>query len=240
MVSNKAKKQKLPYTLIFDIGATLIKMMVLDSKGMPISEKAIILTPSPATVKRVCNLIYKMIQLTKVKFDRVSAGFPGVVQKGIIMTADNMHPSWIGFAFQKKLQYMTSRPSQVANDADMQGLGVVRGVGVELVITLGTGLGSALFLNGKLLPNLELAHHPFHNNQTYEALLGKKALQENGIVKWRTNLKRGILLWQQTFNYDKLYLGGGYAQKINFILPTSVKIFDNKEGLLGGIKLWEQ
>jgi polyphosphate glucokinase len=134
---------------------------------------------------------------------------------------------------------MTSHPARVANDADVQGFGDISGKGVELVITLGTGLGSALFLNGKLVPNLELAHHPFRNNQTYEALLGKVALQKNGVAKWRANLKRAILLWQQTFNYDILYLGGGYAKKINFKLPNYVKISDNIEGILGGIKLWE-
>jgi polyphosphate glucokinase len=115
----------------------------------------------------------------------------------------------------------------------------VSGKGVELVITLGTGVGSALFLNGKLVPNLELGHHPFYDNQTYEDLLGKAALQKQGVVKWRANLKRAISLWRQTFNYNKLYLGGGYAQKIRFKLPHSVTISNNIEGILGGIKLWE-
>jgi polyphosphate glucokinase len=215
-------------------------MMALDSKGAPLTEYVRALTPNPASVKAVCHLICEMIKSLDVKFERVSAGFPGVIRNGVIMTAVNMHSSWLGIAFQKKLQRMTGLPTRVANDADIQGLGDVSGNGVELVITLGTGVGSALFLNGKLVPNLELGHHPFRDNLTYEDLLGKAALEKLGVVKWRKNLKAAILLWQHIFNYDKLYIGGGNARKIHFKLPKSVKISDNIEGVLGGFKLWEQ
>lgn len=240
MTSKKTKKTKSPTTLSIDIGGTAIKMMVLNSKGSPLTKYIRKSTPKPATVSAVCQLIGKMIQALNVKFDRVSSGFPGVVQHGVIMTAVNMDASWIGFDFQKELQSITGVAARVANDADVQGLGDVSGHGVELVITLGTGVGSALFLNGQLVPNLELGHHPFQNNKTYEDCLGKAALQKHGLHKWRKNLKAAITLWQQTFNYEKLYLGGGNAHKINFKLPASVKISDNIEGVLGGIKLWEQ
>ena len=227
-------------TLAIDIGGTAIKMMVIDAKGLPLTKYMRELTPHHATVNAVCRLIDNMIQRIPVQFDRVSAGFPGVVQNGIIGTAHHLHPSWIGINFQKKLQDITGKPARIANDADVQGFGDVSGNGVELVITLGTGVGSALFLNGKLVPNLELGHHPFHDNLTYEDWLGKAALQKHGVKRWRENLKKAILLWQQTFNYDKLYLGGGYAHKINFKLPPSAKISDNIEGILGGIKLWQE
>lgn len=230
------KKQN---TLAIDVGGTAIKMMVIDSKGKPLTKYRVESTPRPATVKSVLFVIHAMIQNLNCHFDRVSSGFPGVVQNGVIKTAPNMHPSWIGINYQYELQHLTHRPARVGNDADVQGYGDVSGHGVELVITLGTGMGSALFLNGKLVPNLELAHHPFKNNKTYEQILGKAALIKNGVTAWRKNLKQAMVLWQQTFNYDKLYLGGGYAHKINFELPASAKLSDNVEGVLGGIKLWE-
>ncbi len=231
-------KQKSLATLSIDIGGTTIKMMVLDAKGLPLSEYLHVLTPKPATIKSVCRVISKMVENLDVPFDRLSCGFPGVVKNGVITTAPNMDVSWIGVDFQHELELITGRPARVANDADVQGFGDVSGDGVELVITLGTGVGSALFLNGALVPNLELGHHPFCNNQTYEDLLSKASLQKNGVIKWRAHLKDAILLWQQTFNCDKLYLGGGNAQRINFRLPASVEISNNIEGIFGGLKLW--
>lgn len=240
MLNDHSKQQTAMNTLSIDIGGTSIKMMVLDSKGLPLTNYLHELTPHPATKDSVCLLIETMIQQLKIPFDRVSAGFPGVVQHGIIMNAANMDPSWIGFPFQNELVRLTRHPALVANDADIQGLGDVSGNGVELVITLGTGVGSALFLNGHLVPNLELGHHPFQDNLTYESLLGIAGLKKYGIIKWRADLKKAIILWQQTFNCDQLYLGGGNAHQINFKLPELVKISDNIEGILGGIKLWER
>jgi polyphosphate glucokinase len=232
-------QEKKPFTLAIDMGGTRIKMMVVDAKGLPVTDYLIELTPHPATLEAVCEVISHMTRALNQSYDRIAAGFPGVVQKGIIKTAPNMHLSWIGINLQTKLQDMTGYPARVANDADVQGYGDVSGKGVELVITLGTGVGSALFLNGMLVPNLELGHHPFQDNQTYEQLLGKIALKRLGVEKWNSHLKRAIALWDQTFNYDQLYLGGGYAHKINFKLPDSVKISENIEGVLGGVMLWE-
>lgn len=233
-------KPKALATLAIDIGGTGIKLMVLDSKGAPLMDPVRSLTPHPATFKMVCKCIANMIQTLTIVYDRISAGFPGVVINGIIKTAPNLHPSWIGVDFQKELQIITGYPSRIANDADVQGLGDVTGKGVELVITLGTGFGSSLFLNGQLLPNVQLCHHPFLNKKTYEDLLSKKALKKNGIKKWQKHLKAAILLLKQTFNYDHLYIGGGNAEKITFSLPPDVTISSNIEGILGGFKLWDQ
>lgn len=234
----QSSKQKRPFTLGIDIGGTGIKMMIMDANGRAVTKKIRELTPHPATVKTVCQLIMEMVQSLDVKYDRVSAGFPGLLIKNIIKTAPNMHSSWIGLNFQKKLSRITGQPAHVANDAVVQGYGDVRGKGVELVITLGTGVGSALFVDGKLVPNLQLAHIPFQHDKTYEQVLGEVAIQKHGIRKWNAHLKKAIALWDLTFNYDRLYLGGGYAQKINFKLPSKVKITKNIEGILGGIKLW--
>jgi polyphosphate glucokinase len=171
-------------------------------------------------------------------FDRISVGFPGVVTGGVVFTAVNLDKTWVGFDLAKALQERTGRPVRVANDADVQGLGVVEGRGVELVLTLGTGMGSALFVNGRLVPNLELAHHPIRKDKTYEDLVGDAALKKIGIERWSRRVRKAIDALEETFNYRLLYLGGGNAEKLDTELPKNVKIVSNLAGLLGGIALW--
>ena len=103
----------------------------------------------------------------------------------------------------------------------MQGLGSVSGKGDELVITLGTGFGSVLFVDGHRI-HLELAHHPFHNGKTYEDELGYRALKKKGKKKWNKHLQEAINELSQTFNYDRLYIGGGNTEHIDFKLPPPV------------------
>src|SRR6185295_10387742 len=107
-------------------------------------------------------------------------------------------------------------PVEVVNDADMQGLGIVRGIGFEMVITLGTGLGSALFLNGTLLPHLELSQHPFMTNIIYDRFIGKKALEKEGELNWNIRIQKVLLVLKTVFNYDHLYIGGGNSRRIDF------------------------
>ena len=129
---------------------------------------------------------------------------------------------------------------RAANDADVQGLGVVRGRGVELVITLGTGFGSALFLDGRLVHNLQLAHHAAWRSRTYEEELGAAALKKAGKKKWNKRLARAIATLASLFNYDTLYIGGGNAKKVTIALPPRVRKVSNVAGLLGGIALWRE
>src|SRR2546427_382933 len=125
----------------------------------------------------------------------------------------------------------------VDHDADVQGYGVISGEGVELVITLGTGFGSGLFVDGKLVPNLEIGHHPFQKGKTYEDLLGDAALKKVGKRKWNKRVVRAIQTLERTFNYDRLYVGGGNAARITVKLPSNVKIVSNVAGLLGRLAL---
>ncbi len=109
-------------------------------------------------------------------FDRISVGFPGVVVDGVTKTAPNLHPKWTGFPLAKKLEHTLKKPVRVANDAGVQGFGDIEGRGVEMLLTLGTGMGCALFNDGRYVPNLELAHHPLRKGKTYEEYVGAKAL----------------------------------------------------------------
>lgn len=223
-------------TLAVDIGGSGIKVMVLDTEGNPLSDRQRLKTPNPATPEKVIDTILTLAK--EQEYDRISVGFPGVVQNGVIKTAVNLHDDWLQYDLATGLNQLLSRPVKVANDADIQGLGAILGNGVELVITLGTGFGSALFVQGKLVPNLEMGHHPFRKRETYEEQLGRAALDKHGAGKWNLRLEKAIVCLDHLFNYDTLYIGGGETKQIKLDLPANVKIVPNVTGLLGGIKLW--
>jgi len=225
------------HTLAVDIGGSGIKVMVLDSEGNPLSKRDRLKTPHPAKPEGVIETILTLAG--KHEFDRVSVGFPGVVLNGLIKTAVNLDKDWLQYDLATSLTQLLSKPVKVANDADIQGFGAISGKGVELVITLGTGFGSALFINGKLVPNLEMGHHPFRKRETYEEQLGRAALEKEGKKKWNARLERAIATLDHLFNYDTLYIGGGEAKNIKFDLPHNAKIVPNVSGLLGGIRLWD-
>ncbi|MBE9069649.1 ROK family protein [Leptolyngbya cf. ectocarpi LEGE 11479] len=225
-------------TLAVDIGGSGTKVILLDATGQAISERARLKTPSPATPEAVIEVIVKLAA-AQPSFARVSVGFPGVVRHGVIYTAVNLDKTWVEYPLADKLSQRLNRPVKVANDADIQGFGAISGKGVELVVTLGTGFGSALFVNGHLVPNLEMAHHRFRKKESYEEQLGRAALEKVGKEKWNQRLEKAIASLEHLFNYDRLYIGGGEAKRINFTLPDNTTIIPNLLGLLGGIALWQ-
>jgi polyphosphate glucokinase len=128
---------------------------------------------------------------------------------------------------------------RIANDADLQGLAVVSGNGLEIVITLGTGFGTAILKDGNLLPHVELAHHAITKNKTYDDYVGNEALQQKGREKWNRRMKKIIDMLKIVFNYDRLYIGGGNAKELTLDLDTSIELITNKDGIKGGARLWE-
>jgi polyphosphate glucokinase len=225
-------------TLAVDIGGSGIKAMVLDEGGNPLTERDRLNTPNPAKPEPIIDTILQLS--TGKEFDRVSVGFPGVVKEGVIYTAANLDPDWLHFDLAGTLAERLEKPVRVINDADMQGLGAIAGQGVELMITLGTGLGSALFVNGKLVPNLEMGHQEFRKGETYEQQLGRAALDAAGKKKWNERLLKAIAAWERLFNYDTLYIGGGNTKFVTVELLPNVKVVPNISGLLGGIALWRE
>jgi polyphosphate glucokinase len=227
-----------PLTLAIDIGGTGIKSAVLDANHKPKSEFTKLPTPQPATPKAILDTIAKLAA-QEGPFDRIACGFPGVIKNGIVFTAANLSPKCIGINLAAELEKKFGKPARVANDAAVQGYAAVEGKGLELTVTLGTGVGAALFLDGRLVGSLELAHHPFRNNKTYEEVLGNKALHKLGKKIWNKRLEEAITNWSNLFRYDWLYLGGGNTAHIKFKLPANVKIKPNEDGIFGGVKLWE-
>ena len=228
-----------PRTLAIDIGGTGIKAMLLDELGKPMTDRLRAKTPHPATPQAIIKIIADFAQQLG-EFDRVSVGFPGVIKKGVVYTAANLDKKWIEFPFAEELSKALGKPVRMANDAVVQGLGGVSGIGVELVITLGTGMGAALYLDGVPIPSLEMGHHPFRKGKTYEDYLGKRALAKEGRKRWNKRLGEALDQLYHVFYYDRLYIGGGNAAKISIELPKNTKIISNEDGILGGIKLWEK
>jgi polyphosphate glucokinase len=107
-----------------------------------------------------------------------------------------------------------------------------------MVITLGTGMGCALFLDGKYVPNLELAHHPLGNGHTYEQWVMEKALVQVGKKRWNRRVRDVLAQIAPIWNPRQIYIGGGNAKHITGKLPPHVKVVTNLAGLLGGIALW--
>ena len=212
--------------------------MLLDAAGKPVSERQRVVTPAIPTPMAVLKGLDQLVKLLP-KFDRVSAGFPGVIKKGITYTAVNLHPKWMGFHLQEEMEKRWKKPARVANDAAIQGYGAIKGDGVEMTLTLGTGMGSSLFTDGRLCPGLELGHHPW-KKKTYEDYIGRRGLDALGKKKWNVFLQEAIEQTSKTFNWDHLYLGGGNTKKIDFVLPTNVSIVSNETGLLGGVALWRE
>jgi polyphosphate glucokinase len=226
-----------PITLTIDIGGSGLKAMLLDGAGNSISERQRVPTPATPTPAVVLAALDELVKLLP-GFDRVSVGFPGIVKRGTTILAVNLHPEWAKFALQETLAERWGKPVRVGNDADIAGYGAIKGTGVELVITLGTGIGAALFTNGHLVPGLELGHHPWLLSKSYEDYLGRKGLDKLGKKQWNMLLKEAIAQLEFVFNFDHLYLGGGNTKKINFELPANVSVVSNESGLLGGVVLW--
>jgi polyphosphate glucokinase len=227
-----------PFTLAIDIGGTHVKASVLDHSGKEITQRVEVATPDPALPRTVLALIASMAR-SLPPYDRISVGFPGVIKHGTVITAPNLGTAhWHGYPLSRALTKNLGKPVRALNDAEVQGLGVIDGVGLECVVTLGTGFGSALYRDGELMPHLELGQHPIRNNKTYDEYLGSAALRRHGVARWRRRVARMIKTVRTLLNYDHLYIGGGDAPKIGGELPTDVTIVSNEAGITGGIKLW--
>jgi polyphosphate glucokinase len=228
----------LPRTLVVDIGGTGIKTLLVSRDGKALGRRRRERTPKPATPAAVLAVVERMIDRYRA-FERVAVGFPGVIKNGVVRTAPNLGTeAWEGCALEKAISRHTKTPVRAINDAELQGYGVIEGVGVEIVLTLGTGLGTALYVDGRLVPNLELGHHPLRRGATYEDLVNNRELRRIGKKRWRGRVDLIIDTLGRIFNYDTLHIGGGNARHLKGPFPDNVRLFENADGLLGGIGLW--
>jgi polyphosphate glucokinase len=215
-------------TLAVDIGATGIKATVLNEVGEAVTARVRERTPRPGTPEQLVGAVRRLAERVK-PYDRASIGFPGVVQEGVVRRAPNLSAGWDGVNAAALFEGALGAPTRVANDADVQGFGAISGKGVELVLTLGTGVGSALFVDGRLVPNVEIGKDK----------LSDAARRDLGDDRWQRRVTKFVRKIDVMFNFGHLYLGGGNAARVDVgKLPGNVRIVSNLNGLLGGIALW--
>lgn len=226
--------------LSIDIGGSNIKATVLNSEGDYLQEYEREKSPSPPSPQNFVALI-KEIASRFPEYDKVAAGFPGYVKNGVVKTAPKLgNDIWKDYDLQKQLTKVLGKPTLVINDADLQGLSLAKGKGVEMVITLGTGFGSAVMRDGYLMAHLEMSQHPITKSKNYNDYVGEAALVKIGKKKWKKRMKRVLSVLKTVFNYDHLYISGGNAELLTFDLGENVTIENNREGIKGGAVLWRQ
>jgi len=226
-------------TLAIDIGGTGLKATVLDSSGRMMVERVRVPTPSPCRPAILLRTLERLIA-PLITFDRISIGFPGVIRGGRVITAPHFDTdAWRNYPLEAAAARRFGKPVRLLNDADVQGLGIIAGRGLEVVLTLGTGVGSAVFSEGRLTPHLELAQHPIRKHKTYNDYIGSEARLALSAKKWNRRVLRAVGIVDDLLHYDVLYLGGGNAAHITVDLPKNVRIASNDAGLTGGIHLWD-
>ncbi len=240
-------------TLAVDIGGSGLKASVLDHTGQMEHDRVRIPTPYPLSPQKLVTVLEDLIKPLP-PFDRVSVGFPGMVRDGRILSAPHfvspdgprgapvpkLVNAWARFDLESELSRVTGKPTKVANDADLQGAAVVTGKGFEAVLTLGTGVGTAFFLDGRLLPHFEFSHTPFRKGRTYNEELGDAARRAIGPRKWQRRVLEAIETFRALLFFDHCFIGGGNSSRLDVDLPDDVSLVDNSAGILGGIKLWER
>jgi polyphosphate glucokinase len=215
-------------TLVVDVGGSGIKATLLNDLGKAVGDRLRRDSPSSGMPGEVMDIIVSLSKQFE-SFDRVAIGFPGVVINGIVKQAPNLAKEWQDYNIAEVLEARLKKPVRVANDADVQGFGAISGTGVELVVTLGTGVGTSLFVDGRLVPNLEIGRDKLRD----------AALQKVGKKKWNKRLVKFIKRLDEIFHFTKMYIGGGNSRAVDVgMLPANVTIISNLNGLIGGIALW--
>jgi polyphosphate glucokinase len=223
-----------------DIGGTNIKATILNSNGDFLQDYEKEETPQPASPQNILAVIKELAKKFP-EFNKIAAGFPGYIKNGVVKTAPKLGTElWKDFDLASSLATIFGKPTLVINDADLQGIALSSGKGFEMVITLGTGFGSSLMLDGTLLPHLEMSQHPVTKNKNYNDYVGKAALKKIGKKRWNKRVEKVIDILKTVFNYDHLYISGGNAKLISLKLDDNISIDDNKGGIKGGAILWEQ
>ncbi|MFL5253339.1 MAG: ROK family protein [Rhodopila sp.] len=239
-ITPKPSRQPKPLTLAIDVGGTRLKAGLLNTDGEMVAGPNRVDTPARPTPSVVVEALVGLA-VPLGNFDRISIGFPGVVRQGHVLTAPNLGTEdWRRFPLAATLAEKLGKPARMLNDAEVQGLGVVTGKGLECVITLGTGMGFSLFQDGHPAPHLELSQHPIHKDKTYDQYIGVAAYRKIGRKRWNRRVERALACITTLVGYDVLYIGGGNAKELTLDLPANVQIVSNQAGITGGVRLWDK
>ena len=226
--------------LCIDVGGTGLKAAVISPDGKYLVKRVRVKTP----VRRKPQQIVKaLVDLARPlgAFDHVTIGFPGVIKHGVVLSAPSFGTKdWKGFALAEAMQKKFGQPVKLLNDADVQGLAAIRGKGLELVCTLGTGFGTAWFRDGELMPHMDLAHLVVRKKDDFDIYVGDKTRRKIGDRHWNKRIKKLIAALETVFAYDRLYLGGGNSRLVAFKLPANVSTVSNDAGMEGGAFAWSR
>jgi polyphosphate glucokinase len=213
--------------LAIDIGGTNVKLLAT-------GQKEILKIPSGPTLTPGEMVVKVKAAVADWPYDAISIGYPGpVVQGRPLKDPHNLAPGWAKFDYREAFG---GKPLKIVNDAAMQALGSYK-KGRMLFLGLGTGLGSAMIVDGVLQP-MELAHLPYKKGRTYEDYLGKRGLERLGQKKWQKNVFEVVAQLRQAVQADEVVLGGGNA-KLLTRLPAGVRLGSNKNAFIGGFRMWQ-
>ncbi len=242
-------------TLAVDCGGGGIKASVLDAAGTMHVPPVRVPTPYPLPPERLVQTVVELAAQLPTA-DRATVGMPGMIRHGVVVATPHyvnragprtavvpeLLAAWSGRDMAAELSAALGYPVIVLNDAEVHGAGVVSGSGLELVLTLGTGLGSALFDGGALAPHLELSHAPVRRGTTYDGWLGEHERRRIGDGAWSRRVGRALDGLRPVFQWDRLYLGGGNARRVRpavlAAVGDDVVVVPNSAGLVGGVRAW--
>ena len=243
------------HTLAIDCGGGGIKASVLDAAGTLRAPAVRVPTPYPLPPERLIETLTE-IAASLPAAHRVTVGMPGMLRHGVVIatphyvTRSGPHSrvlpelvaAWTDFDIEAAVGGALGLPALVLNDAEVHGAGVVAGSGVELVLTLGTGLGSALFDGGTLAPHLEWSQAPVRWGTSYDDYIGQLERARLGDGRWSRRVRRVVDGLRPVFRWDRLYLGGGNSRQITPVvlarLGDDVVVVPNSAGIVGGVRAW--
>jgi len=242
-------------TLAIDCGGGGIKASVLDEAGTMRARPLRVPTPYPLPPKRFVDTLRGLSDQLPAA-DRVTVGMPGMIRHGVVVATPHyvtkagprtkvdpgLLAEWSGFDARTALGAAFDLPVLVLNDAEVHGAGVVAGTGCELVLTLGTGLGCALFDGGRLAPHLELSQAPVRWGQSYDTYVGEHERRRLGDAFWSRRVRGVVDGLRPVFCWDRLYLGGGNSRLIRpeqvARMGDDVVVVPNTAGIVGGVRAW--
>jgi polyphosphate glucokinase len=226
--------------LCIDVGGTGLKAAVISPQGKYLVQRVRVKTPERRKPKQIVKALADLAAPLGA-FDHVTIGFPGVVKKGVVISAPSFGTTdWKGFPLAEAMRKIFGRPVKLLNDADGQGLAAIRGKGLELVCTLGTGFGTAWFRDGELMPHMDLAHLVMDKKDDFDVYVGDKTRRRIGSRRWNKRIKKLIAVLDTVFAYDHLYLGGGNSRLVSSPLPRNVTTVSNDAGMEGGAFAWSR
>src|SRR5271165_445493 len=221
-----ARTAKSPKVLVIDVGGTNVKLLATGQKEPRKYPSGPTMTP-----RKMVSLVKKAT--ADWKYDCISLGYPGPIINGHpLREPHNLGRGWVGFNFEKAF----GCPVKILNDAAMQAVGSYKGRRM-LFLGLGTGLGSAMIVDGTLQP-MELAHLLYKKGKTYEDYLGIRGLERLGKKKWRRHVAKVVELLKAALDADYVVLGGGNSKKLD-TLPAGARLGANENAFIGGFRMWK-